>query len=206
MFPWTIIQVMMKVNRDTIGYDMIVIGASTGGPLAVKTVLRDLPADFPVGIAYVQHMQASFYEQYAQWLNNQVSLSVRLARNNDYPSPGEVVLAPAGFHLVFENGKLLLDDSPPIKNLRPSVDKLFISAAEYFGERLIGIILTGMGSDGALGCCEILGRNGYTIAQDEETSIVYGMPKVALARNGVSMVLPLEKIGVHLQDLIGGSG
>ncbi|MBP7735841.1 MAG: chemotaxis protein CheB [Spirochaetes bacterium] len=194
---------MTKTNKVTNGYDMIVIGASTGGPLAVKTVLRELPADFPVGIAYVQHMQASFYEQYAQWLNNQLSLSVRLAVNNDYPSPGEVVLAPARFHLVFEDCRLVLDDSPPIKNLRPSVDKLFVSAADCFGERLIGIILTGMGSDGAVGCCEILAHNGYTIAQDEETSIVYGMPKVALARNGVTVVLPLEEIGHHLKDLIG---
>ncbi len=181
---------------------MVVIGASTGGPVAVKTVLKGLPPDFPVGIAYVQHIEDAFYDQYARWLDRQTELSVRLAHDNDYPRPGEVLVAPAGFHLLFKKGKLVLDDSPPIMNLRPCVDKLFVSAAENFGSRLIGLIMTGMGSDGAVGCAEIVSRNGYIIAQDEDSSVVFGMARVAAVKNGVSVVLSLEKICDHLKELV----
>ncbi len=178
------------------------MGASTGGPLAVKTVLKDLPADFPVGIVYVQHTVDSFYGQFAEWLNQKTELSVRLAGNNDYPGPGEVLVAPAGYHLVFSGKKLVLEDTPPIMSLRPCVDKLFVSAAEHFGENIIGLIMSGMGNDGAMGCEKIISRNGYTIAQDEATSIVYGMARVAVARNAVSIVLPLEQISGHLKELV----
>lgn len=192
---------MAIITKSAGHYDMIVMGASTGGPPAVKSVLRELPADFPVGIVYVQHTEDSFYRQYADWLNKQTELTVRLAGNNDYPGPGEVLLAPAGFHLVFRGGSLFLEDTPPVMNLRPCIDKLFMSAAEHFGSRLIGLIMTGMGSDGARGCVEIVAHNGYTIAQDEETSVIFGMARVAIARDGVSLVLPLDRIGGHLKKL-----
>lgn len=183
-------------------YQMIVMGASTGGPLAVKTVLQELPRDFPVGIAYVQHIEDSFSPHFADWLNRQTELAVRLAVHDDYPEPGEVLVAPRGHHLVFREGRLVLEDSPPVMNLRPSIDKLFISAAEQFGDRLVGIIMTGMGSDGAQGCFEIVARNGYTIAQDKATSVIFGMARVAIANQGVTAILPLGSIAGHLKELI----
>jgi chemotaxis response regulator CheB len=193
----------MAISTKSAGrYDMIVMGASTGGPPAVKILFSGLPADFPVGIVYVQHTEDSFYRQYADWLNQQTELTVRLAGNDDYPGPGEVLLAPAGFHLVFREGRLFLEDSPRVMNLRPCIDKLFMSAAENFGSRLIGLILTGMGSDGARGCVEIVAHKGYTIAQDEETSVIFGMARVAIARDGISVVLPLDQIGGHLKKLV----
>jgi chemotaxis response regulator CheB len=193
---------MLKNNTVQHSFGMIVIGASTGGPPAVKTLLQALPADFPVGITYVQHTEDFFYGQYAEWLNRQTELTVRLSRNNDTPGAGEVLVAPAGHHLVFSGGKLVFEDSPPVMNLRPSIDKLFISAAEQFGSRLIGIIMTGMGSDGARGCIEIVSHKGYTIAQDETTSAIFGMPRVAIELKGASIVLPLEQISRHLMGLV----
>ncbi len=193
---------MPSVNKSAGRFEMIVMGASTGGPNAVKTVLKGLPADFPVGIVCVQHTEDRFYGQFADWMNQQTSLSVRLARNGDYPLPGEVLVAPGGYHLIFSGGKLMLEDSPPVMNIRPCVDKLFISAAEHFGRRLIGVIMTGMGSDGARGCEEIISRHGYTIAQDEASSVIYGMARVAAARRGISVTLPLEQIPGHLMALI----
>ncbi len=181
---------------------MIVMGASTGGPLAAKMVLKMLPADFPAGIVYVQHTETSIYGKFADWLNQQTPLAVRLARNDDYPSAGEVLVAPGGHHLVFREGRLVLEDTPPVMNIRPCVDYLFLSAAEQFGKRLIGLIMTGMGSDGARGCQEIVARGGYTIAQDEESSVIYGMARVAAARNGISMVLPVDRISDHLRELV----
>jgi chemotaxis response regulator CheB len=180
---------------------LIVMGASTGGPLAVREVLRGLPADFPAGIAYVQHIEDAFYGQYAEWLDRNTPLSVRLAASGDYPHPGEVLIAPAGRHLVFRGGRLIYEDSPPIMNLRPCADRLFITAADEFPGRLIGVIMTGMGSDGAAGCREIKSSGGYTIAQDAETSIVYGMARAAVKAGGICEVLPLGEISSRLIEL-----
>jgi two-component system, chemotaxis family, protein-glutamate methylesterase/glutaminase len=189
------------IKNNTKSYKMVVIGASTGGPHSIKILLSGLPGNFPVGIVYVQHIEDSFYGHYAEWLNKQTELAVRLAENGDLPGPGELLLAPSGHHLIFHDGKLILDDSPPVYNLRPSIDCLFISAAEQFGASLIGVIMTGMGSDGAKGCVEIKSRRGYTIAQDETSSVIYGMARVAVESDGISKILPLEKIAGHLIEL-----
>jgi two-component system, chemotaxis family, protein-glutamate methylesterase/glutaminase len=180
---------------------MIVLGASTGGPLSVREVLRGLPGNFPVGIAYVQHIEDVFYGTYAEWLDKNTPLRVRIAENSDYPGPGEVLIAPSGCHLVFSRGRLVYEDSPPVMNLRPCADRLFITAAEEFEDGLIGVIMTGMGSDGAAGCVEIKSRGGYTIAQNEETSIVFGMARAAIEAGGISEVLPLGNISGRLIEL-----
>lgn len=193
---------MTDNNKRKLRFDMVVIGASTGGPQAVKNVLKELPADFPVGIVYVQHTETSVYGQFAEWLNHQTDLAVRLARNDDYPSAGEVLVAPGGHHILFRGGKLVLEDTPPVMNIRPCVDYLFMSAAEQFGKRLIGLIMSGMGSDGARGCQEIVARGGFMIAQDKESSVIFGMARAAAERNGVSLMLPLDKISDQLKDLV----
>jgi len=172
----------------------IVIGASTGGPVAVRSILKGLPADFPLGIAVVQHIDDNFDKSYAKWLDSEVALSVRLAKDGEYLTPGVVQIAPAGKHMVFRNKQLRLEDGEKILNQRPSVDALFKTASESFSDRLLAILLTGMGRDGAEGCVDVRKRGGYTICQDESTSAIFGMPKVAIELEAASAIMPLDKI------------
>ncbi len=187
---------------EKLRYDVMVLGASTGGPKAAREVLAALPPDFPVGIAYVQHMEEQYYPSFAEWLNGKIALHARLAGEDDFPRPGEVLVAPGGCHLVFSGGLLHLDEGPRVWGLRPSVDRLFLTAAENFGSRLIGVLLSGMGSDGAAGCAEIIRRGGYTIAQDKETSVIFGMANSAIQKGAITVVLPLDEIADHLIGLI----
>ncbi|HON77023.1 MAG TPA: chemotaxis-specific protein-glutamate methyltransferase CheB [Spirochaetota bacterium] len=184
-------------------FQMIVVGASTGGPKALSRLLKPLPKKFPLGIVIVQHLETGFDESFTQWLDGETALAVRIARNNDVAGPGEAVVAPAGKHLVFDKKYLLFDDSPKILNQKPSVDKLFMSAARQFESQLIGILLTGMGTDGAEGCVEIKARGGYTIAQDQTSSTIFGMPRAAIERKGATRVLPLDSIADFILRLTG---
>lgn len=180
--------------------DAIVVGASTGGPVAVRTILSALPADFPVGIALVQHIEERFAVGYAKWLDAECALSVRIAREGERLSPGVVLVAPGDEHLVARGGVLHLDAGPKVGSHRPAVDRLFETAAEDYRERLVGVLLTGMGRDGAVGCRRIREADGFTIVQDEATSYIYGMPRAAVEENGASMVLPLDKIAGKIQE------
>jgi len=184
-------------------YEMIVIGASTGGPMALKKILRNLPADLSAGIAVVQHIEEGFDRQFVEWLNEDTKLKVKLARDGDHARAGEVYVAPAIRHLVFRNRKLFLDDGPRVLNQKPSVDILFETAAHEFGSALLGVLLTGMGSDGAEGCVKIRSRGGVTIVQNMETSTVFGMPKASIDRGGASVVLPLHEISGYIVKLVG---
>ncbi len=181
---------------------MIVMGASTGGPTAVAKVLSGLPEDLPVGIALVQHIETGFDEGYAQWLASESKLKVRLAKDRDSPEAGEVLVAPTDKHLVFKNKLLHLEDGAKVLNQKPSVDVLFESAANCFGSELVGVLLTGMGSDGANGCVKIKKSGGYTIVQDESSSMIFGMPKVAIEKGGASIVVPLNDISTLLINLV----
>jgi two-component system, chemotaxis family, protein-glutamate methylesterase/glutaminase len=183
------------------GVDMVVIGASTGGPVAVKTVLSALPSDFPVGIAVVQHIEARFADGYARWLDGECPLSVRLATDGQSLSGGTVVVAPGDEHLLIRNDRVVLDNGPKVGNHRPAVDRLFETAAASFGTRLVGVLLTGMGRDGAAGCVAIREHGGFTIVQDEATSFIYGMPKAAAELGGASVVKPIEEIAALLQKV-----
>jgi two-component system chemotaxis response regulator CheB len=180
--------------------EAIVLGASTGGPVAVKTILAALPADFPVGIAVVQHIEPRFAEGYARWLDGECALSVRLARGGESFAPGSVVVAPGDVHLVTSRGVLTLDDGPKVGSHRPAVDRLFETAAADFGPRLLGVLLTGMGRDGASGCVRIRERGGYTIVQDEESSFIYGMPRAAAEAGGASEVRSLAEIASRITE------
>lgn len=177
---------------------VIVIGASTGGPAAVRTILQGLPKDFPVGIAVVQHIEERFDTGYAAWLNDACAVHVRLAQDKERVTPGTVLVAPGNRHLVCREGYFVLDDGPRVGNQKPAVDSLFTSAAQWFHRRVVGVLLTGMGADGADGCVAIRDAGGYTIVQDQETSFIYGMPRAAVERGGASRVLPLGEITTAL--------
>jgi two-component system, chemotaxis family, protein-glutamate methylesterase/glutaminase len=181
--------------------DLVVVGASLGGPRALAAMLRGLPAEFPVPIAVVQHIADGFTEGLASWLGTESRLTVREARDGEPLRPGLVVLAPTGRHLLVAEGVARLSDAPPVDTFRPSVTPLFASAARVYGARACGVILTGMGHDGAFGMRAIKDAGGPTIAQDEATSAVFGMPRAAIELGAVDRVLPLDEIPRALVEL-----
>jgi chemotaxis response regulator CheB len=190
-------------NRSLSGpVRLVVIGASTGGPAATKTVLQALPGDFPCPIALVQHIDTGYESGYADWLAQNTRLRVRLAKDGDAPIPGEVIVAPTERHLICRNDRFVLDDGPKIYSQKPAVDQLFATAAPIYRQSLVGILLTGIGADGATGCQDILQYGGYTLVQDEATSVVYGMPKAAFERGAASRVLPVQDIGPQLLAMV----
>nr|WP_232480315.1 chemotaxis-specific protein-glutamate methyltransferase CheB [Roseomonas sp. KE2513] len=185
---------------------MVGIAASTGGPPAIARVLGALPADFAAPILLVQHMGAPFMEGFAAWLDGLVAPRVLLARDGLRPQPGHVHVAPGNRHLSLSPAGLLrVTDTPPVGGQRPAADVLFDSMARALGPRAMGILLTGMGEDGARGLVAINSVGGITLAEDETTAIVYGMPAAAVRLGGVSASLPLDGIGPRLLRAIGGT-
>lgn len=189
-------------------YKAVCIGVSTGGPGTIHQLLKSIGSTFPVPIYITQHIDSFFDKNLIVWLNANCSLPVHLARDNEIPLPGHVYFAPSEKHLVFStmiDGSCVmkLNDDPPVNFLRPAVDKMFESAAQIFGENCVGVLLTGMGADGAKGCVKIKNIGGYTIAQDQESCVIYGMPKAAIDAGGASEVLPLDKIADRLKQLVG---
>ena len=181
--------------------DIIVVGASLGGPRALAAMLRALPAEFPVPIAVVQHIADGFTEGLASWLGTESRLTVREGVDGEPLRPGLVVLAPTGRHLLVAEGVARLSDAPPVDTFKPSVTPLFASAARVYGARACGVILTGMGHDGAWGLRAIKEAGGPTIAQDEATSAVFGMPRAAIELGAVDRILPLDEIPRALVEL-----
>jgi two-component system, chemotaxis family, protein-glutamate methylesterase/glutaminase len=183
---------------------VIVMGASTGGPGILHEILRELPADFSIPIALVQHITSGFGQGFAQWLNSVTALQVRIAREGDRLQPGSVLIAPDDAHLqLMKGGYIHLDGSPPVSARRPSVTCLFESAARSFGAASLGIILTGMGDDGVDGLAMLRRYGGRVIAQNEESCIVFGMPKVAIDRGVVDQVMEPREISSLLRSLDG---
>ena len=181
------------------------IAASTGGPPALAKVLGALPADFPLPILLVQHMGAPFMEGFASWLNGLTSLDVRLAQDQEIPVAGRVYVAPGDRHLLLSPaGTLKLSAEPPLGNQRPSATMLFQSMARSLGRRGLGVILTGMGEDGAQGLVELRQAGGYAVAEDESTAVVYGMPAAAARMGGVNVSLPLDLIAPRVLRLARG--
>ena len=172
-----------------------VIGASTGGPSAVRTVLQSLPGDFPLPILLAQHIEEGFDKGYAEWLNEAAALKVRVAEERDKPVAGEVLVAPATHHLICNGPYAIWDDGPRVDNQKPSINKMFESAAGVYKDSLLGVLLTGMGADGARGCKKIIETGGETLVQDAATSMIFGMPKAAIEMNAATLVLPLQDIG-----------
>jgi two-component system chemotaxis response regulator CheB len=184
-------------------FPVVAIAASLGGPKAISQVLRMIPRGFPAPICICQHISMGFTSGLSAWLASETSLHVVTAQDGDWMTPGTVFIAPSGAHLlVQENGRLKLDEGPPIAGFRPSCDALLSSAARAFGRRAIGVILTGMGRDGARGLKEIRLKGGRTIAQDESTCVVFGMPGEAVNLGAAEEVLPLDEIGPMLVKLV----
>ncbi len=181
--------------------EIVVVGASLGGPRALAAILRSLPAEFPVPIAVVQHIADGFTEGLASWLATESRLEVREARDGDRLRPGLVLVAPTGWHLLVGEGAARLSDAPPVDTFKPSVTPLFVSAARAYGARVCGVMLTGMGRDGAEGLRSIKEAGGPTLAQDEATSAVFGMPRAAIELGAVDRVLPLDEIPRALVEL-----
>jgi two-component system chemotaxis response regulator CheB len=176
---------------------VVVIGASTGGTEALKTVLEALPADTP-GIVIVQHMPELFTRAFANRLNRLCNITVKEAESDDTVIRGRALIAPGNHHLLLKRSGaryyVEIKDGPLVCRHRPSVDVLFRSAARYAGRNVVGVILTGMGDDGARGMLEMKQAGAMTIAQDEATSVVFGMPKEAIKLGGVDKVLPLGAV------------
>jgi two-component system chemotaxis response regulator CheB len=182
---------------------LIAIGASTGGPPALQIILSQLPADLPVPVVVVQHISLGFVEGLARWLNETTPLRVKVADHGEHLRPGTVYLAPDDQHLgVTQNGLVRLSASPPVDRHRPSVTALFESVARNYGAAAVGVLLTGMSDDGAQGLRALHDASSRTIAQDEATCVVFGMPKEAIALGAVEEVLPLEQIGARLGALV----
>ncbi|HZH53105.1 MAG TPA: chemotaxis-specific protein-glutamate methyltransferase CheB [Microvirga sp.] len=183
------------------------IAASTGGPPALAKVLSALPANFPIPILLVQHMGAPFMEGFASWLDGLLPLDVRIARDQEIPVSGKVYVAPGDRHLLLSPaGTLQISAAPAVGSQRPSATLLFRSMAKNAGSRGLGVVLTGMGEDGAQGLLELRQAGGYTVAEDESTAVVYGMPAAAQRMGGVSTSLPLDLIAPRLLRLTRGDG
>jgi two-component system chemotaxis response regulator CheB len=181
-------------------YRVLALGASTGGPAAIVKVLRALPRDLPVPVLFVLHIDEPFGTVFAEWLDNQTPHRVAYARDRESLDslPGQVVMAPPGRHLMIERGRLRLSSDPPRHSCRPSVDVLFESLAADRGAEVLACLLTGMGRDGAAGLLAIRRTGGFTIAQDESTSIIYGMPREAALLGAAQLILPLHQIGPQI--------
>jgi two-component system chemotaxis response regulator CheB len=183
--------------------DVLAIGASTGGPPALGHILARLPADLPVPVLVTQHIAPGFEAGLARWLRSVGPLEVRVAEHRAPLSPGIVYLAPQDRHLGVMGGAVRLGDDPPVNGFRPSATYLFASVAREHGARAAGLVLSGMGSDGADGLALLRARGGYTAAQSEPTSIVFGMPRVALETGAAALALDLEEIPGEILRLVG---
>ncbi len=180
-------------------YFVVAIAASLGGPKALAEVLADLPRNFPAPVVLCQHITPGFSDELAHWLSAETGHQVHEARDGQRLVKSEVFLAPSHVHLLVQpSGVLRLDDGPQVGGFKPSCDLLLQSVAQSFSSRAIGVVLTGMGRDGAKGLQEIRAAGGHTIAQDEATSVVFGMPGAAVALGAAELVLPLDDVGAQL--------
>jgi two-component system chemotaxis response regulator CheB len=196
-----------KTYQFSATHKVVAVGASTGGTEALKELLMPLPADFP-GIVIVQHMPEAFTHQFAERLNSLCKIKVQEARDGDRILPGHALLAPGGHHMaVVRRGMeyaVHVYRGERVNRHLPSVDVLFSSCARNLGRNVVGVLLTGMGADGARGMLEMKQADAFNIAQDESTSVVFGMPREAILLNAVDQVLPLGKIPSALLNRLAG--
>ena len=191
------------LQRAAAEIKLIGIGASTGGPPVLQTILAGLPKDFPAPVLVVQHIAHGFLAGMAEWLNQTTGLQIQLASYGTTPLPGHVYLAPDDFHMgIGAGGGIVLTREEPENHLRPAVSFLFRSLAEAYGPNALGVLLTGMGKDGAAELKLMRDKGAITIAQDRESSVVHGMPAEAIALGGATHVVPADKIAVALLALV----
>jgi two-component system chemotaxis response regulator CheB len=182
--------------------EVVAVAASTGGPPALQAVLTSLPGDFPAGIVIAQHMPPGFTRSFAERLNRICALKVSEAAGGERVRPGAALIAPGGHHLLLRRDRLgllaeIVPRSPADRHV-PSADRLMTSVAEACGQAALGVVLTGMGSDGAAGAAAITAGGGRCIAESEESAVVFGMPQEAIRRGAVDRVLPLAKIAPEI--------
>ena len=183
---------------------LLAIGASTGGPQALQTILSQLPAHYPLPILCVQHISAGFLPGLVNWLGGHCKAKVQIARSGDTPQAGHVYFPAENTHLVIDRqGRMQTSEEPAFDGHRPSVNVTFRSAAEYYGEAAIGVLLTGMGRDGGEGMQALVRTGALTIAQDEASCVVFGMPRDAVERGAARVVLPLNDIARALIEASG---
>ena len=184
-------------------YRIVAVGTSTGGPPALRTVLGELPATFRAPVVVVQHISNGFTDGLARWLNETIALRVKLAEGGETLLAGTAYIAPDGVHLqVTGQGRAALLQESPMDGHLPSVTALFNSVAKQYGRAAVGVLMTGMGRDGANGLYAMKQEGAYTIAQDEASSVVFGMPKEAINMGAASEVLALQKISQKIKELI----
>lgn len=184
---------------------LVAIAASTGGPAALQRILSSLPGDFPVPILVVQHITNGFTPGLADWLNKECNFHVKIATHGEPLAPHTVYLAPDDRHLGVQGHHLVVAATPPIGGFRPSASHLFQSVAQAFGPATLAVILTGMGDDGVAGLRQVREAGGRILAQDEKTSIIFGMPGAAIAAGLADQVLPLDVIPPRLVELVNGT-
>lgn len=181
---------------------VVAIGTSTGGPRALQEIITKLPGNLPCGVVVVQHMPPGFTKSLSERLNSLSSVTVKEAEHNDVIRPGLVLIAPGDYHMTVEaeGGRKVvkLAQNPPIGGHRPAVDPMLESVARVYGAKAVAVILTGMGHDGAKGMQNIRQQKGYTIAEDQSTSVVFGMPKAAIELGVIDKVLPLPAIASEI--------
>ena len=183
---------------------IVAIGASTGGPPVLQTILAGLPQNFPVPVLIVQHIAAGFTQGFVEWLAQSSSLPVHIPAHGQSVLPGQAYVAPDGLHMAIDaDGRVQLRSDEPENGLRPSVACLFRSVAKAYGQSAVGVLLTGMGKDGAWELKLMKEQGAVTIAQDQDTSVVHGMPGEAIRLGGATYILPPEKIRLALTSLAG---
>jgi len=182
---------------------IVVIGASTGGPQALSELFAQLPVNFPVPVICVQHICLGFLQGFIDWLANSCRLPIQIAQPGEMPKSGKIYFPPEQQHLELDaSGRFICSDSPPLEGHRPSATVTFKSFAKFYGKTTVAILLTGMGRDGAQGMQVVAQAGGFTIAQDEATSVVFGMPKEAIALGAAKQVLPIGAIAPMLLALL----
>jgi two-component system chemotaxis response regulator CheB len=183
---------------------LIAIGSSTGGPQALHKILSQLPNNFPVPIVCIQHISVGFLQGLVTWLDSECKLKVKVAEKGELPTPGYVYFAPENHHLELNSlGKFIYSNLPPIDGHCPSVTATFRSIAKFYNDNTAAVLLTGMGRDGAVGMQDIFKAGGLTIAQDENSCVVFGMPKEAIALGAGRYILAIEEIAPLLTKAIG---
>jgi two-component system, chemotaxis family, protein-glutamate methylesterase/glutaminase len=181
---------------------IVTIGASTGGPSALYDLFAQLPANFPVPVICVQHICFGFLQGLIDWLAAGCALPIAIAQPGEMPRPGRIYFPPERYHLELDpRGRFVCSDTPPLEGHRPSVTLTFTSVVKIYGKGTVGILLTGMGRDGAEGMLAIAEAGGFTIAQDEATSVVFGMPREAINLGAARQVLPMQAIAPTLLNL-----
>jgi len=192
-----------SVQREPRIIELVAIAASTGGPQALFQVLGEFPADFPCPILLVQHIGEGFLQDFADWLDGTCQLRVTLASAGEELTRGTVYVAPEKLHLgVTKDRKILLSGSPPVDGHRPSATFLFRSLSQAVPSVSLGVLLTGMGEDGAKGLVDLKSRGGLTFVQDSRSSVVFGMPQVAIERGGATRIIGLEHMAACILEVV----